>query len=210
MIPNFPHAYPIEWALLVVATVGAMVLAWAVWDAIKDSAALGVAGVSGPRMLIAMNNVRAEFVKLLMMSLLWFYGFIAITYPPPHSYNYTTASPEVQSLVEQIRVFDPRILMESDVAKQGVIIKRSIAILLAAILFIESLWARRVRTLFVRRMSKVSVERRHQIDVANELKDAIADVKMDAKEANEVTEKVREKISQIAESIPVHQEEKDK
>lgn len=149
---TFPHGYATEFVQLGVSFVGLLLLHWALWDALRDSTVAGVEQAKEERVIIAMNNVRSEIFRILLMSLLLINAVVAVLLPPPFSYVYDVHSPEIAGLIKQIQELDPRILAEGAARTVGQTTTRWIQVIAAIILLVDSLLARRTRILFIRRV----------------------------------------------------------
>jgi hypothetical protein len=146
-----PYAYVVELVQVIVSVFGVLLLFWSVWDAVKDSTALSASKSNGTRMLIAMNNVRSEMAKFLVMIILLAAGIQSILLPPPTSFQ--EDDPKVQELIKMANEIDPRILAENREQRLSITFNRMGSILLTIILLIDSALARQFRFRFVRRVN---------------------------------------------------------
>jgi hypothetical protein len=78
-----PHAYTVELIHLCMATIGFCASAFGTIDSVRDLAALREDGVNGHREFSARQNIFEELVRLAVLGLLMYSGFISVFNPPP-------------------------------------------------------------------------------------------------------------------------------
>jgi hypothetical protein len=124
------HANAMELIQTLLSACGVAFSVWALIDAVKDSMALRMSGINGPRSIIANGNIMVEIERLGVHSILFLVGFASVFLPPPYGENQTVGSPE---------------LLQHTITRIGLI---GITVLKV----FAAVRARRERNLFVRRM----------------------------------------------------------
>jgi hypothetical protein len=96
------HANPLEITQLVFAVIGVLIAFLSLIDSAKDSVALSLSGINGPRRIVASTNFSAELERLVVQVLLMVIGIVSVLLPPPFSPGVVPGEEGLQPMIVRV------------------------------------------------------------------------------------------------------------